>query len=78
MKNITVIGSGTMGNGIAHVFAQNNYKVNLIDVNDQRTVSNFIGKDSKDLGNLVDQEFLWFTATRLPPVIKINSNKFRK
>lgn len=34
MKNITVIGSGTMGNGIAHVFAQNNYKVNLIDVNE--------------------------------------------
>ncbi|MEI6881984.1 MAG: 3-hydroxyacyl-CoA dehydrogenase NAD-binding domain-containing protein, partial [Bacteroidota bacterium] len=31
MKNITVIGSGTMGNGIAHVFAQNNYTVNLID-----------------------------------------------
>jgi len=34
MKNITVIGSGTMGNGIAHVFAQHNYKVNLIDVNE--------------------------------------------
>ena len=34
MKNITVIGSGTMGNGISHVFAQNNYQVNLIDVNE--------------------------------------------
>lgn len=34
MKNITVIGSGTMGNGIAHVFAQNNYKVSLVDVNE--------------------------------------------
>ena len=32
MKNITVIGAGTMGNGIAHVFAQNNYKVNLVDI----------------------------------------------
>ncbi|NTE01345.1 3-hydroxybutyryl-CoA dehydrogenase [Agrobacterium tumefaciens] len=32
MKNISVIGSGTMGNGIAHVFAQFNYKVNLIDI----------------------------------------------
>ena len=31
-KNIAVIGSGTMGNGIAHVFAQNNYKVQLIDI----------------------------------------------
>jgi 3-hydroxybutyryl-CoA dehydrogenase len=33
MTNISVIGAGTMGNGIAHVFAQNNFKVNLIDVN---------------------------------------------
>ena len=33
MKNITVIGSGTMGNGIAHVFAQYGYQVNLMDVN---------------------------------------------
>jgi 3-hydroxybutyryl-CoA dehydrogenase len=32
MKKITVIGAGTMGNGIAHVFAQNNYQVNLVDV----------------------------------------------
>lgn len=32
MKNITVIGSGTMGNGIAHVFAQNNYNVSLVDI----------------------------------------------
>jgi 3-hydroxybutyryl-CoA dehydrogenase len=32
MKNITVIGAGTMGNGIAHVFAQNNFKVTLVDV----------------------------------------------
>lgn len=34
MKNISVIGSGTMGNGIAHVFAQNGYSVSLIDVNE--------------------------------------------
>lgn len=31
MKNIAVIGAGTMGNGIAHVFAQFGFKVNLID-----------------------------------------------
>ena len=34
MKNITVIGSGTMGNGIAHAFAQSNYNVNLVDISD--------------------------------------------
>lgn len=33
MQQISVIGSGTMGNGIAHVFAQNNYRVNVVDVN---------------------------------------------
>lgn len=32
MKKITVIGAGTMGNGIAHVFAQNGFEVNLIDI----------------------------------------------
>lgn len=34
MKNVAVVGAGTMGNGIAHVFAQFGYKVNLIDVSD--------------------------------------------
>ncbi|AEW00822.1 3-hydroxybutyryl-CoA dehydrogenase [Niastella koreensis GR20-10] len=33
LKNIAVIGAGTMGNGIAHVFAQNGFAVNLVDVN---------------------------------------------
>lgn len=32
MNQIAVIGSGTMGNGIAHTFAQFGYKVNLIDI----------------------------------------------
>ena len=32
MKNIAVIGAGTMGNGIAHVFAQTGFAVSLIDV----------------------------------------------
>jgi len=33
IKNISVIGAGTMGNGIAHVFAQSGFTVNLIDSN---------------------------------------------
>jgi len=32
MKNITVIGAGTMGNGIAHVFAQHGHEVTLVDL----------------------------------------------
>ncbi|WP_299127739.1 3-hydroxybutyryl-CoA dehydrogenase [uncultured Winogradskyella sp.] len=34
MKNVAVIGAGTMGNGIAHTFAQSGFKVNLIDINE--------------------------------------------
>ncbi len=34
MKKISVIGAGTMGNGIAHVFAQSGFSVTLIDVNE--------------------------------------------
>ena len=33
IKKVSVIGAGTMGNGIAHVFAQNNFEVNLVDAN---------------------------------------------
>jgi 3-hydroxybutyryl-CoA dehydrogenase len=33
IKNVSVIGAGTMGNGIAHVFAQSGFAVTLIDVN---------------------------------------------
>ena len=35
MKNIVVIGAGTMGNGIAHTFAQTGFKVNLVDVSEE-------------------------------------------
>ncbi|WP_234461865.1 3-hydroxybutyryl-CoA dehydrogenase [Pedobacter segetis] len=34
IKKVAIIGSGTMGNGIAHTFAQNNFQVSLIDVSD--------------------------------------------
>ena len=46
MKNIAVIGAGTMGNGIAHVFAQKNHTVHLIDISQEaldkgmRTIAN--------------------------------------
>lgn len=35
MKKIAIIGAGTMGNGIAHVFAQKGYKVNLVDISQE-------------------------------------------
>jgi 3-hydroxybutyryl-CoA dehydrogenase len=36
MKNVCVIGAGTMGNGIAHVFAQNGFMVSLVDVSQEQ------------------------------------------
>ena len=34
MKNVAVIGAGTMGNGIAHTFAQSGFQVQLIDISE--------------------------------------------
>lgn len=36
MKNVSIIGAGTMGNGIAHLFAQNGFKVTLIDISHEQ------------------------------------------
>ncbi|WP_316815025.1 3-hydroxybutyryl-CoA dehydrogenase [Pedobacter nyackensis] len=61
MKNIAVIGSGTMGNGIAHTFAQFGYQVNLIDINNE-ALTKAINTISKNLdrqvakGTLTDVE----------------------
>ena len=55
MKNITVIGAGTMGNGIAHVFAQNNYSVSLVDVA-QDSLDRAITTITKNLDRMVKRE----------------------
>jgi len=61
MKNVTVIGSGTMGNGIAHVFAQFGNKVNLVDIS-QPALDKAIATIGKNLdrqitkGTLTEQE----------------------
>lgn len=55
MKNITVIGAGTMGNGIAHVFAMNNYKVNLVDVSES-ALQNALSTISNNLDRMVNKE----------------------
>lgn len=55
MKNITVIGSGTMGNGIAHTLAQHNYNVVLVDIN-QNALTNAIQTISKNLDRLIDKQ----------------------
>ena len=60
MKNIAVIGSGTMGNGIAHVFAQSGYQVKLIDK--QQTLNN-ISTATSIAGQMGDVELAVEAAT---------------
>ncbi len=57
MKNISVIGSGTMGNGIAHVFAQNNHKVTLIDISGD-ALKKAMETISKNLDRQVKKELI--------------------
>jgi 3-hydroxybutyryl-CoA dehydrogenase len=55
MKNVSVIGAGTMGNGIAHVFAQKGYQVNLIDVSDA-ALEKGLATISNNLDRMVKKE----------------------
>jgi len=57
MKVISVIGSGTMGNGIAHVFALHGYQVNLVDVSSQ-ALDKAIQMISKNLDRQVKKEVI--------------------
>jgi len=55
MKNVAVIGAGTMGNGIAHTFAQFGYKVSLIDIA-QASLDKGIATITKNLDRMVVKE----------------------
>jgi len=55
MKNIAVIGAGTMGNGIAHTFAQAGFKVQLIDVN-ETALTTAVATITKNLDRLIAKE----------------------
>ncbi|MEC8458181.1 MAG: 3-hydroxybutyryl-CoA dehydrogenase [Bacteroidota bacterium] len=57
MKNITVIGAGTMGNGIAHVFAHNGYQVQLFDIN-QAALDRAVSTISKNMDRQIAKEKL--------------------
>ncbi len=52
MKNVAIIGAGTMGNGIAHTFAQYDYKVQLIDIS-QTALDKGLATISKNLDRMV-------------------------
>ncbi|SIT81750.1 3-hydroxybutyryl-CoA dehydrogenase [Pontibacter indicus] len=61
MKKIAVIGSGTMGNGIAHVFAQNGFPVSLVDISEE-ALNKALATITKNLdriiakGNLTEEQ----------------------
>ena len=55
MKNVAVIGAGTMGNGIAHTFAQNGFKVQLIDIS-EASLKRGLDTISKNLDRMVSKE----------------------
>ena len=55
MKNITVIGAGTMGNGIAHTFAQKGFNVNLVDISAD-ALEKAINTIKKNLDRMVQKE----------------------
>tara|TARA_B110000037_G_scaffold82340_1_gene98028 strand:- start:3926 stop:4816 length:891 start_codon:yes stop_codon:yes gene_type:complete len=72
MKNITVIGAGTMGNGIAHVFAQNGYAVTLVDIR-QEAIDKAIAKIGKNLDRMVAKERIT-EADKAATLVNIVSN----
>lgn len=57
MKKVCVIGAGTMGNGIAHVFAQNGFMVSLVDVS-QEQLNKALNNISKNLDRQVSKSII--------------------
>ncbi len=55
MKKIAIIGAGTMGNGIAHVFAQKGFKVNVIDLSSE-SLEKGLATISKNLDRMIAKE----------------------
>jgi len=76
IQEVAVIGGGTMGNGIAHVFAMNNIKVNLVETKSE-FVDRALNTIEKNLGRMVKKEKitekdLIDTMERIYPTLKIS------
>lgn len=77
IKKIGVIGAGTMGNGIAHVFAQNNFIVEFIDVNEEllfkgmATIKKNLERQLKK--ELINEEILNKTLSNIKHKVGINN-----
>ncbi|MFN3529108.1 MAG: 3-hydroxybutyryl-CoA dehydrogenase [Bacteroidia bacterium] len=77
MKNIVVIGSGTMGNGIAHVFAMKGFQVSLVDVSEKALEKGMatIGKNLERMvqKGSIDEAAKAATLANLKPVTDIST-----
>jgi 3-hydroxybutyryl-CoA dehydrogenase len=81
IKNVAVIGSGTMGNGIAHIFALKDFEVSLIDINNHQ-LQNAISSISKNLDRQIqkgsitelDKKYTLKRITTIPGVENIPVN----
>jgi 3-hydroxybutyryl-CoA dehydrogenase len=79
IKNVTVVGGGTMGNGIAHVFAQNGYETTLVETKQEfldratSTIKKNLERQAKK-GSITAEE-ISATMGRLKPSLKLNDAK---
>lgn len=73
MKTIAVIGAGTMGNGIAHVFAQNGFSVTLIDVNSQQ-LDIAVATIGKNLDRMITKGTIT-TEQKLSTLLNLTTNQ---
>lgn len=77
IKKIGVIGAGTMGNGIAHVFAQNNFSVEFIDINEEllqkglSTIEKNLERQLKK--EIISKEVVEMTLSNIIPKVGIGN-----
>ncbi len=64
MKNITVVGAGTMGNGIAHVFAQNGFQVSLVDIS-EKALEKALSSIERNLDRMLSKEKITLEAKNI-------------
>ena len=77
MKNVAVIGAGTMGNGIAHTFAQSGFKVQLIDISDA-SLKRGMDTISKNLDRMVAKEKITEADLAVPTMEELVSAEHHK
>jgi len=72
IENVVVVGSGTMGNGIAHIFAQNGRKVSLVDISES-ALERALATIGKNLDRQIKKEIIT-TEERESTLARINTS----